>query len=91
MTTRGRVHVEDGQKRVRVYLGGEAVADTTRAKLVWEKPYYPTYYFPEADVATGYLVATGRTTRSPSRGEAAIHTIKTGNGEAAAAAARWYR
>ena len=31
---RGRVRVEDGPKRVRVYLGGELVADTTHVKLV---------------------------------------------------------
>ena len=47
---RGRVRVEDGQKRIRVYLGGEAVADSARVKMVWEKPYYPVYYFPPDDV-----------------------------------------
>jgi len=52
---RGRVRVEDGQKRVRVYLGGEVVADSTNVKLVWEKPYYPVYYFPEADVRVELL------------------------------------
>jgi len=89
MTTRGRVRVEDAQKRVRVYLGGEVVADTTDAKLVWEKPYYPTYYFPAADVNTDHLVVTGETTRTPSRGEAETHTVKTAQAEAAGAA-RWY-
>ena len=48
---RGRVRVEQGAKRVRAYLGGELVADTTRPLLVWEVPYYPTYYLPTADVA----------------------------------------
>ncbi len=38
-TKRGRVRVEDGHKRVRVYLGGEVVADTTSPKSVWERPY----------------------------------------------------
>lgn len=89
MTTRGRVRVEDAQKRVRVYLGGEVIADTTNAKLVWEKPYYPTYYFPAADVKTDQLVATGETTRTPSRGEAEIHTVKAAKAEAEGAA-RWY-
>jgi uncharacterized protein (DUF427 family) len=36
------VRVEQGSKRIRAYLGGELVADTTRPLLVWEKPYYPT-------------------------------------------------
>ncbi|KAI0475235.1 DUF427-domain-containing protein [Xylariaceae sp. FL0804] len=33
-------------RRVRIQLGGEMVADTTAALLVWEHPYYPTYYVP---------------------------------------------
>jgi uncharacterized protein (DUF427 family) len=41
---------EQGFKRVRAYLEGELVADTTRPMLVWEKPYYPTYYIPAGDV-----------------------------------------
>ena len=75
---RGRVRVEDGLKRIRVYLGGEVVADSNRVKLVWEKPYYPVYYFPESDVRTDFLVDTGETYRSPSRGTATIATVKAG-------------
>ena len=52
VTRRGRVRVEHGAKRLRAYLGGELVADTIRPLLVWEKPYYPAYYFPAADVRT---------------------------------------
>ena len=33
-THRGRVRVETGAKRVRAFLGGEVVADTTRPVLV---------------------------------------------------------
>lgn len=86
---RGRVRVEDGQKRIRVYLGGEVVADSRRIKLVWEKPYYPVYYFPEADVRSDLLVDTGETHRSPSRGTATISTVKAGGAEAADAARAW--
>ena len=45
--------------------GGELIADTTHPKLVWEKPYYPTYYFPEADVRVDALIPTGHTTAIP--------------------------
>jgi uncharacterized protein (DUF427 family) len=86
---RGRVRVEDGLKRVRVYLEGRVVADSLNTKLVWERPYYPTYYFPAADVDTSLLVATGETHRTPSRGESEIHTVKSGGSEAPNAA-RWY-
>jgi uncharacterized protein (DUF427 family) len=32
--SRERVHIEDGPKRVRTYLGGELIADTKRLRLV---------------------------------------------------------
>ena len=88
--SRGRVRVEDGQKRIRVYLGGEVVADTTQPKLVWEKPYYPTYYFPEADVHVDALVATGQTKRSPSRGTAELFDVKSSRRTAEEAAYRHF-
>ncbi|MFQ5524104.1 MAG: DUF427 domain-containing protein [Acidimicrobiia bacterium] len=84
MSDRGRVRTEPSAKRVRVMLGGEIVADTTSPLLVWEVPYYPTYYFPEADVKTDLLVATGETRRSPSRGEATQYVVKAGNSEGVA-------
>ncbi|WP_280399329.1 DUF427 domain-containing protein [Nocardia carnea] len=47
---RDEVRVETSQKRVRVYFGGQLVADTLRPALVWEIPYYPAYYIPAADL-----------------------------------------
>jgi uncharacterized protein (DUF427 family) len=52
------VRVDHSQKRVRAYSGGELVADTASPLLVWEKPFYPTYYIPAADVRAK-LVPTG--------------------------------
>ena len=80
------MRVERGAKRVRAYLGGVVVADTTRPWLVWETPHYPAYYLPVADVAADALVATGETERSPSRGEAHLHTVRAGGTEAPGAA-----
>lgn len=71
---RGKVRVEQGQKRVRAYLAGHLVADTTRPVLVWEVPYYPTYYVPAEDVVAE-LVKTGDTRHSPSRGDAALYDV----------------
>ncbi|MFC4120131.1 DUF427 domain-containing protein [Nonomuraea zeae] len=85
-TNRGRVRVERTAKRVRTYLGGRVVADTTSALLVWEVPYYPTYYIPLEDVDESALKATGATKHSPSRGEAVLHTVTSGTAEAADAA-----
>ncbi|GAB3443726.1 DUF427 domain-containing protein [Actinophytocola sediminis] len=44
------MRVETSQKRVRAYVGGRLVADSRSPVLVWEKPYYPTYFLPAADV-----------------------------------------
>ncbi|MFC4008622.1 DUF427 domain-containing protein [Nonomuraea purpurea] len=85
-TNRGRVRVERTAKRVRTYLGGRVVADTTSALLVWEVPYYPAYYFPLEDVDESALKATGATKHSPSRGEAVVYTVSSGTKEAADAA-----
>jgi uncharacterized protein (DUF427 family) len=85
---KGRIRVEQGHKHVRAYLGGEAVADSKNVLLVWEKPYYPTYYFPLSDVNQDALVATGETKRSPSRGEAQLFTVKAGGKAAENAAYR---
>lgn len=81
-TMKGRIRIEPVDKWVRVYLGGEAIADTRNALLVWESPYFPHYYFPPEDVRTELLVATGETRRSPSRGQAEVYTVKAGTKEA---------
>ncbi|HSV67358.1 MAG TPA: DUF427 domain-containing protein [Mycobacteriales bacterium] len=88
-TSRGRVRVEPGAKLVRTYLGGELVARTTRPVLVWEVPYYPTYYFPVADVRADLLVPDGTVSHSPSRGDGQVFTVKVGGTQAAGAAVRY--
>jgi uncharacterized protein (DUF427 family) len=88
MAARGRVRVETSPKRVRVYLGGQLVADSYQPRLVWEVPYYPAYYFPAGDVRAE-LVPTGRTERSPSRGDAELLTVRVAGAEATDAALRY--
>jgi uncharacterized protein (DUF427 family) len=84
---RRRLMIEPSNKRVRTYLHGQLVADTTRPLLVWEKPYYPTYYLPVADVAA-QLVGTGRTDRTPRLGEVEVLDVVAGDAAAPAAAGR---
>lgn len=86
---RGRVRVEETHKRIRAQIGGRFLADSTDVKMVWEKPYFPTYYFPVADVRMDLLVPTGETHRSPSRGTAEVHSVKTPGRESADAARLW--
>ncbi len=85
---RRRIRLERSAKRIRTYLGGELVADTANPLLVWEKPYYPVYYFPESDVRLDLLTATGETKRSPSRGDATLYTVATTSMKAEGAAYR---
>lgn len=85
---RGRVKVETGLKRVRVYLRGQVVADTSRPLLVWEIPYYPTYYVPLTDVRAD-LEPNGVTEHSPSRGDATGYDIVVDGARADGAALRY--
>ena len=49
-------HAEPAPRRVRATLGGEVIFDSTRARYVWEWPYYPQYYIPVEDVDERFLV-----------------------------------
>jgi uncharacterized protein (DUF427 family) len=84
-----RIRIEHGAKRIRAYLGGELVADTTSPALVWEVPYYPTYYFPIADVRGELLEADGGVAHSPSRGDGRTYTVRAGGKEASGGALRY--
>lgn len=90
MERRGRVHLEQGQKRVRGLLGGQVVFDTRAPVLVWEVPYYPAYYVPLADVRAR-LGPTARREASPDRGEAEYLDVEVSGRTAAQAAWRYPR
>ncbi len=49
-------HVEPAPRRVRATFGGEQIFGTTRARYVWEWPYYPQYYIPADDIDLRFLV-----------------------------------
>ena len=86
---RGLVRVERGAKRVRAYLGGAVVVDSIAPLLVWEAPYYPTYYFPEDDVHAELVADGGADLHSPSRGDAKTLSVLAGGSRALGAAARF--
>jgi uncharacterized protein (DUF427 family) len=86
--SRGSVRVEQGPKRVRAYLNGELVADTRTPFLVWEHPYYPTYYVPASDVRAS-LIATGEIAHSPSRGDGQVLHVKVATATAERAALQY--
>jgi uncharacterized protein (DUF427 family) len=82
------VQVERGPKRVRAYLNGEVVADTYAPLLVWESPYYPTYYIPLSDIKAE-LIPTGESDHEAGLGDAEILHVKVGAGTADSAARRY--
>src|SRR5258707_3882844 len=84
-TQRG-IKLERGAKWVRTYLGGELVASTRRSLLVWEVPFYPSYYFPAEDVRGELLEADGGVSHSPSRGDGTTFTVSAGGKRAVGAA-----
>jgi uncharacterized protein (DUF427 family) len=83
------IRIEPGTKRVRVYLGGQVVADTDHPMLVWEVPYYPTYYFPAVDVRTELMEADGGVQHSPSRGDGRTFAVSAGGRRAQRAALQY--
>lgn len=89
MVSGDELKVERGRKRVRVLFGGEVVADTTDVRLVWERPQFPTYYFPEQDVMTELLDDTGELARSDRFGDARLMTVTVARRQAPRSA-RWY-
>ena len=86
MTTKdSTLRIENSPKWVRAYLGGHAVVDSRAVRLVWEQRFYPTYYFPRADV-TAMLAPTGELVQDPARGTALACDVTAGTVTAAGAA-----
>src|SRR5580658_10358758 len=88
MTAANEIRVEHGRKRVRILLAGELVADTTAPLLVWEVPYYPTYYVPASDV-TAKLTPAGKAD-GKHLGQADLYSVQVPGGATADGAARIY-
>jgi uncharacterized protein (DUF427 family) len=79
-TSTDSLRVERSPKRIRGLVAGQTVFDTRAALLVWEKPYYPTYYVPAEDVAAELVEATepsGRTTHD-TLGAARVLDVRLG-------------
>ena len=73
-------HVEPAPRRVRGVFAGRTVFDTGNARYVWERPHYPQYYIPLADVA-GKLLRDEQAERRVSVGTGARHGLRVGDRE----------
>ncbi len=80
-----RVHLEPCPRRVRVFFGGEAVADSTSVVYLYETGHLPVYYFPLADLRSDLLKETGHHTTCPYKGVASYYSVVVGDRTAGSA------
>jgi uncharacterized protein (DUF427 family) len=80
---RGRV--EPAPRRVRGFIGGDLIFDTTEARYVWEVPYYPQYYIPLRDIHAEYLIDDDRSGQSKF-GHSRLESVTTETSTAKSAA-----
>jgi uncharacterized protein (DUF427 family) len=73
-----KLEVFRSPKRIRVFFGGEKIADSEDVHMLWEERRVPVYYFPPDDVRTDLLEPTDHTVRWASKGEATHWSIETG-------------
>lgn len=70
--------LEDAPKRFRVYLGGQAVADSVACKMLFETGHQPVLYFPRQDIAPGALQPSAHRAACPHKGEARYWSVTAG-------------
>lgn len=66
-------------RRMKVWLGCVAIADSGQVLVMREGDYAPVYYFPRGDVTVDLLTATDRATHCPFKGNASYWTIEAGD------------
>jgi uncharacterized protein (DUF427 family) len=70
--------VEATNRRVRVVLQGETIAESSRAKRVLETSHPPVFYIPPEDVRREFLQASPRRTWCEFKGEAHYWNLRVG-------------
>lgn len=73
------VRTEPNARRLRVFVDGVAIADTTRSIYLFEKGRLPVYYFPRSDVRFDLLRHTDHTSHCPRKGDAEYWSIVVGD------------
>jgi uncharacterized protein (DUF427 family) len=75
-----RVDVLQSHRHVRVSLGGELLAETTRSLALFESNLPTRWYMPSEDVVAE-LEPTDTVTRCPYKGRATYHSVRLSSGE----------
>jgi uncharacterized protein (DUF427 family) len=73
-----RVWTEPNERRVRVFIAGQAIADSSRTIYLFETGHLPVYYSPRADVRFELLEPSGHRTHCPSKGDASYYSVVAG-------------
>ena len=73
------IHVSESPRHVRVFFGGETIADSKHAKLLREAEILPAYYFPKEDVRTDLFMPSETKSRCEVKGEASYWSVQAGN------------
>ncbi|WP_447590415.1 DUF427 domain-containing protein [Aquipseudomonas campi] len=76
-----RVDAVASSRHIKIVLGGEVIAESRRALLVFETGIRTRYYLPRLDVREDLLTPTQTHTRCPYKGEASYWTAKVGGRE----------
>ncbi len=71
--------VVNSSRPVQVIVGGEVVADTTRARFLYETRLPTRYYIPAEDVRMDLLVPSEKITACPYKGAARYYSVKIGD------------
>ena len=74
-TTDNPIRVEPNHRRVRAYVNGVVIADTTRSIYLFEPGHLPVYYLPKQDVRFDLLEHTVRVSHCPLKGDAEYWSI----------------
>jgi uncharacterized protein (DUF427 family) len=84
------VTTQPGEQTVRVTVGGEEIAASSRALELHETGYPTRYYLPLEDVREGVLEPSQKTSHCPFKGDASYYSARV-NGSVVADVAWTYR
>ncbi len=73
-----RIDILESSRTVRIFAGGDCVAQSRRALFLFETGLPVRYYLPADDVSDDILVASGKQTACPYKGTANYHSIQLG-------------
>jgi uncharacterized protein (DUF427 family) len=74
-----RIDILSTSRHVRVELNGVVLADSPRARVLFETGLAPRWYLPRVDVRMDLLVATDKVTHCPYKGQAEYWSARAGD------------